>query len=162
MGHPVTRTELCRMCTPAEISQQPPEKVGGMLGELSIYACGRINLTDRNQNHFNDHKITLLSIQSICNTSAMSCPKCFSGHVNTSTPKGRKGKVFDRDCYIAEPEAGKDVKGIIVIISDAFGWNFVNNQILADHYATRGDFKVYLPDFMDGEYYDSCREIRQL
>jgi dienelactone hydrolase len=58
--------------------------------------------------------------------------------------------VFNRDCYIAEPEAGKEVKGIIVIISDAFGWQFVNNQIIADHYATRGDFKVYLPDFMDG------------
>jgi hypothetical protein len=80
----------------------------------------------------------------------MSCPNCFSGHVNQDTPKGREEKVFDRDCYIAEPGAGKEVKGIIVIISDAFGWQFVNNQIIADHYATRGDFKVYLPDFMDG------------
>lgn len=82
----------------------------------------------------------------------MSCPKCFSGHVNTNTPKGREEQVFKRDCYIAEPEAGQEVKGIIVIISDAFGWEFVNNQILADHYAARGDFKVYLPDFMDGKY----------
>ncbi|KIV99105.1 uncharacterized protein PV09_09202 [Verruconis gallopava] len=80
----------------------------------------------------------------------MSCPNCFSGHVNAATPKGREEKVFDRDCYIAEPGEGKAVKGIIVIISDAFGWQFVNNRILADHYATRGDFKVYLPDFMDG------------
>ena len=59
-------------------------------------------------------------------------------------------KVFERDCYIAEPEDGKKPAGIIVIISVAFGWEFVNNRILADHYAARGNFKVYLPDFMDG------------
>jgi dienelactone hydrolase len=87
----------------------------------------------------------------------MSCPNRFSGHVNQGTPKGREEKVFDRDCYIAEPAAGKEVKGIIVIIPDAFGWQFVNNRILADHYAARGDFKVYLPDFMDGKHAHNLR-----
>ena len=81
----------------------------------------------------------------------MSCPACFSGHANTSTPKGREDNIFDRPCYVAVPDEGSEVKGIVVIISDAFGWSFVNNRILADHYAARGGFKVYLPDFMDGE-----------
>ncbi|KUI69748.1 Protein AIM2 [Cytospora mali] len=45
---------------------------------------------------------------------------------------------------------GKTAKGIVVIIPDAFGIDFVNNKILADTYATKGDYKVYLPDFMLG------------
>jgi hypothetical protein len=31
-----------------------------------------------------------------------------------------------------------------------FGWVFVNNKLLADHYADKGDYRVYLPDFMAG------------
>lgn len=27
---------------------------------------------------------------------------------------------------------------------------FVNNKLLADHYASKGQYLVYLPDFMDG------------
>jgi hypothetical protein len=81
----------------------------------------------------------------------MSCPNCFSGHLNQGTPTGREEVIFGRNAYIAEPKSGTAAKGIIVIIPDAFGWQFVNNRILADHYAARGDFKVYLPDFMDGE-----------
>jgi dienelactone hydrolase len=79
----------------------------------------------------------------------MSCPACFAGHINDATPTGRIEKLHGRETYIAEPKSG-NTKGIIVIIPDAFGLQFVNNQLLADHYAARGDYKVYLPDFMDG------------
>lgn len=81
----------------------------------------------------------------------MSCPQCFSGHVNPGTPKGRITQVFGRKTYVAEPAEGKQPQGIIVIVPDAFGLPFVNNQILADHYAAAGQYLVYLPDFMDGE-----------
>jgi hypothetical protein len=40
--------------------------------------------------------------------------------------------------------------GIIIIVSDAFGMPFINNKLLADHYASQGQYLVYLPDFMDG------------
>lgn len=53
--------------------------------------------------------------------------------------------------YITEPPNGAAPKGIIVIIPDAFGLPFINNQILADNYASKGQFRVYLPDFMDGQ-----------
>lgn len=59
--------------------------------------------------------------------------------------------VYGRNTYIAQPEDNTvEIKGIIVMIPDAFGWEFVNNRLLADHYASQGSFKVYLPDFMDG------------
>jgi hypothetical protein len=81
----------------------------------------------------------------------MSCPQCFSGHINPGTPLGRIESVYGRQTYIAVPPGGKEPLGIIVIIPDAFGLPFVNNQILADHYASMGQYLVYLPDFMDGE-----------
>ncbi len=81
----------------------------------------------------------------------MSCPQCFSGHVNPGSPTGRWETVHGLRTYIAEPPAGKTTKAIIVIIPDAFGVDFVNNQILADHYASAADYLVYLPDFMDGK-----------
>ncbi|KAF5587105.1 dienelactone hydrolase family [Fusarium subglutinans] len=52
--------------------------------------------------------------------------------------------------YVALPPDNKLIKGIIVIVPDAFGWEFVNNRLLADQYTLNGDFLVYLPDFMDG------------
>jgi hypothetical protein len=39
-----------------------------------------------------------------------------------------------------------------MIIPDAFRVDFVNNQILADYYASAAQFLVYLPDFMDGKF----------
>jgi dienelactone hydrolase len=80
----------------------------------------------------------------------MSCPNCFAGHINPSTPTGHVTTLHGLDVYIAEPPENAEPKGIIVIIPDAFGWEFVNNRILADHYAQRGGFRVLLPDFMKG------------
>lgn len=80
----------------------------------------------------------------------MSCPHCFTGHVNPGTPTGQWETIHGLRTYVAKPAAGKGVLGIIVIVPDAFGVDFVNNQILADHYASAADFLVYLPDFMDG------------
>ena len=82
----------------------------------------------------------------------MSCPQCFSGHVNPGKPKGRIEEVYGRKTYIAEPPEGKQPKGIIGVVPDAFGLPFVNNQILADHYSAMGQYLVYLPDFMDGKW----------
>ena len=86
----------------------------------------------------------------------MSCPQCFTGHVNPGTPTGHWETVYGLRTYIAEPPASQKVLGIIVIIPDAFGVGFVNNQILADHYASATQFLVYLPDFMNGILNETC------
>jgi dienelactone hydrolase len=79
------------------------------------------------------------------------CPDCFAGHVHEGTAKGRTTKLYGLDVYVSEPPQGQAPKGIIVIMPDAYGWEFVNNRILADHYVEKGGYKVYLPDFMHGE-----------
>ncbi|MCJ1476743.1 hypothetical protein MMC13_005412 [Lambiella insularis] len=80
----------------------------------------------------------------------MSCPQCFTGHANPGTPTGCWDTVYGLRTYVAKPANGKEALGVIVIIPDAFGVDFVNNQILADHYASAAQFLVYLPDFMNG------------
>ncbi|KAM7185440.1 protein AIM2 [Naviculisporaceae sp. PSN 640] len=80
----------------------------------------------------------------------MSCPDCFQGSVHEDKPKGEVIKLHGLDTYVARPASGNTPKALIVIIPDAFGIDFVNNRLLADHYAAKGDFLVYLPDFMLG------------
>jgi hypothetical protein len=80
----------------------------------------------------------------------MACAACFSGTAREDdVPKGKIVDLHGRKTYVAEPEG--EAKGIIIFIPDAFGIEFVNNKILVDHYAAKGGFKVYLPDFMDGK-----------
>ncbi|GAB7347507.1 hypothetical protein MBLNU459_g4409t1 [Dothideomycetes sp. NU459] len=83
---------------------------------------------------------------------------CATGSLHTGTPTGRVDKVHGLNCYIAEPPSGTP-KGIVVIIPDIFGWELPNNRILADEYAKKGNFLVYLPDFMND--YDRNRDPRE-
>lgn len=80
----------------------------------------------------------------------MSCPDCFTGHQHHGTPKGYMINLHGLQTYVTEPPQGRAAMGIIVIIPDALGIDFVNNKLLADTYAAKGDYKVYLPDFMLG------------
>ncbi len=77
----------------------------------------------------------------------MACADCFAGHEHDGTPRGKSILFHGLDTYITEPADNHEVKGIIVIIPDAFGKDFKNNMLLADHYATKGSYRVYLPDF---------------
>ncbi|RMD44895.1 hypothetical protein DV735_g132, partial [Chaetothyriales sp. CBS 134920] len=86
----------------------------------------------------------------------MACPDCFSGFERTDAkPAGTETTVFGLPTYVAKAAGGSDnttaaaPKGIIVIIADLFGWQFVNNRLLADTYAAAG-YRVYVPDFMAG------------
>jgi hypothetical protein len=82
---------------------------------------------------------------------SMSCPDCFKGHAHDGAPTGKVEILHGLHTYIAEPSAGTQAEAIVIIVPDALGWEFVNNRLLADHYAVSGNFLVYLPDFMDGQ-----------
>ncbi len=81
--------------------------------------------------------------------SSMPCKDCISGTLHAGTPTGRVTTLHGLPTYVADPPSGSP-KGIIVIIPDAFGWEFTNNRVLADSYAKKGSFRVYIPDFMNG------------
>ncbi|KAM5356714.1 hypothetical protein ACJ41O_003360 [Fusarium nematophilum] len=80
----------------------------------------------------------------------MACPECFSGTLHEGETRGKIVKLHDLDVYSVEPTEGKAVNGVIVVIPDALGWEFPNIRLLADRYCDKGDFKVYVPDFMHG------------
>ena len=85
----------------------------------------------------------------------MSCEDCFRGSERADAkPTGAVTTLHKLPTYIAEaPHGGRaSAKGIIVIIPDAFGWEFVNNRLLVDEYARQGSFTVMMPDFMHGIY----------
>ncbi|KAH6956122.1 Alpha/Beta hydrolase protein [Fusarium avenaceum] len=81
----------------------------------------------------------------------MPCADCYRGHDHLGPVYGREAKLHGHDVYIAEPQT-KPVSqtGLIVVLSDAFGWDTINLRGVADRYAERTGCKVYLPDFMHG------------
>lgn len=81
----------------------------------------------------------------------MSCPACFRGNVHDGQPKGEVSHLHGLPTYISRPPNDNPSRGIVVVIPDAFGWEFGNNRLLADTYAEKGNFTVYLPDFMNGK-----------
>lgn len=78
------------------------------------------------------------------------CKDCVSGSLHEGALAGRVETVHGVPTYISEPEDPTSSKGIIVLITDAFGWELPNSRILCDHYAKKGGFKVLMPDLMDG------------
>ncbi|KAI0465851.1 dienelactone hydrolase family protein [Xylaria cf. heliscus] len=80
----------------------------------------------------------------------MSCPACFAGGVHDGTPTGTVTKMHGLDVYVAEPASGNPAEGIIVLIPDIFGWEFVNIRLMADSFAKKKDYRVYVPEFMNG------------
>lgn len=84
--------------------------------------------------------------------SSAPCPDCFMGSEHLGTPTGSTAVIHGLPTYVAEPENGATPKGIIIFITDAFGWDFVNCRLLCDKYAKKGGFLVYCPDFMLGTF----------
>jgi hypothetical protein len=69
---------------------------------------------------------------------------CATGSLHSGTPTGRTEKVHGLDCYVAEAPNGSPA-GVVVIIPDAFGIALINNRVLADAYAKKGNFTVVSP-----------------
>jgi len=78
-----------------------------------------------------------------------SCVACASGSKHAVDLKGEVKTVHDLNTYVAKPPGDAAPTKAIVIIPDAYGWEFSNNRSLADKLAAEG-FLVYLPDFMNG------------
>lgn len=72
---------------------------------------------------------------------------CLTGFQWSGTPTGHVGKLAGNQTYIT----GTNKHAAILLIHDAFGWEFPNVRLLADHFAREADATVYVPDFFGGE-----------
>ncbi|KAK9238299.1 dienelactone hydrolase [Lipomyces kononenkoae] len=79
-------------------------------------------------------------------SSSLPCRDCTTGTLHTGTPEGSCKKLFGLDTYVSP--IPKDPKGVILYITDIFGWELPNARLLADAYAKEGNFVVYVPNFM--------------
>ena len=78
------------------------------------------------------------------------CIDCITGSLHEGTPKGTISTIAKLPTYIAKPVNTRGKPGVIVIITDVFGWDFINNRLLADEYAEASGRTIYVPDFMFG------------
>lgn len=78
------------------------------------------------------------------------CPDCVSGTLNSESPTGSEATVHGLPTNVAHPDG--QPKGLIVIVSDAFGMKFVNGKLLADQQDKKEGYLVYIPECINGEW----------
>ncbi|KAL0255015.1 hypothetical protein SLS55_009542 [Diplodia seriata] len=74
---------------------------------------------------------------------------CTTGFKHEGASAGKIEKVAGISTYLAYPE-NKSTENAILILTDIFGHEFVNVQLLADQFAANGYFAV-IPDLFNGD-----------
>ncbi|KAI9843318.1 MAG: hypothetical protein M1838_002689 [Thelocarpon superellum] len=82
--------------------------------------------------------------------SAPACKDCVSGFKHSGTPVGIETSLHGYDAYVSKPPSGQAAKALIVLIPDGFGWKFPNMRVVADTFAAKGGYLVYVPDVFNG------------
>jgi hypothetical protein len=67
---------------------------------------------------------------------------CLQGFEWEGTPTGKESTLANNKAYVT----GSNPDVAIMVITDLFGWTFVNERLLSDHYANGVDATVYMPD----------------
>lgn len=74
------------------------------------------------------------------------CPDCFTSTIHTAKPVGHLEIIHDVPVYITRGTASSN--STIIFLTDGFGFNLVNNKLLADQYASRTGLRVLMPKFL--------------
>ncbi|KAL7961269.1 hypothetical protein V8C34DRAFT_302374 [Trichoderma compactum] len=72
------------------------------------------------------------------------------GPSTRGTPKGKEETIHNVLTYVATPETGATSNSKIIFITDVFGFNLVNNKLLADKYAAATGCVVLVPSVIPG------------
>jgi len=81
------------------------------------------------------------------------CDDCFKGVTHEGTPKGKWEKIGGIDCYVGIPsdhDVGYPEDKALLFLSDIYGPQFVNNQLIVDSFAANG-ILTYGIDFFFGD-----------
>ncbi|KAI0046931.1 alpha/beta-hydrolase [Auriscalpium vulgare] len=78
------------------------------------------------------------------------CADCFKGVRHEGTPEGKWETIAGVETYVGTPEVDYPKDKVVLFLSDGFGITLLNNQLLVDDFARNG-FKVYAPDFFNGD-----------
>ncbi|KAF5023723.1 hypothetical protein F66182_4227 [Fusarium sp. NRRL 66182] len=81
----------------------------------------------------------------------MSCPDCYKGFIHDfAHPVGREEVLYGIRTYVAGTVDQQASTSTIIVITDVFGLNIVNNKLLADFLATETGCRVLVPDVIPG------------
>jgi len=78
------------------------------------------------------------------------CKDCVKGVTHEGTPNGKWEKIGGVDAYVATPTGEYPQNKAILFLSDAFGPQLHNNQLLADDFAANG-LKTIVLDYFNGD-----------
>jgi hypothetical protein len=67
---------------------------------------------------------------------------CLQGFEWDGTPNGKESTLANNKAYVT----GSNPDVAIMVIADLFGWTFINERLLSDHYAKEADATVFMPD----------------
>jgi carboxymethylenebutenolidase len=74
------------------------------------------------------------------------CEHCVQGHTLQGTPSG----TFQGSAYLHPAPTGSSTKRAVVVLTDIFGLNLVNNKLITDEYSKRLECDVWCPDIFEG------------
>ncbi|KIX92447.1 uncharacterized protein Z520_11767 [Fonsecaea multimorphosa CBS 102226] len=75
--------------------------------------------------------------------------ECIKGTIHEGQPQGTEEEIHGLNTYVVGNR--NNPRAILVVYSDIFGLLLPNNKLIADAYATSGQYLVYLPDFFKGD-----------
>ncbi|GLB43347.1 putative dienelactone hydrolase family protein [Lyophyllum shimeji] len=78
------------------------------------------------------------------------CKACISGVTHEGTPQGKWEEIGDVNSYVATPTIDYPKDKVVLFLTDVFGPQFLNNQLLADDFARNG-FRTIIPDYLNSD-----------
>ncbi|KAG5721839.1 Protein AIM2, partial [Termitomyces sp. T112] len=75
------------------------------------------------------------------------CKDCVSGVVHEGTPEGKWEQIGGVNSYIATPTIEYPKDKVVLLLTDVFGPQLINSQLLADSFAKNG-FMTIVPDYL--------------
>ncbi|KAF5332150.1 hypothetical protein D9611_008178 [Ephemerocybe angulata] len=79
------------------------------------------------------------------------CADCVKGFVHEGTPQGKVEEIGGVPSYVTIPSEGEYPKDTVVLfLSDIYGYELINSQLLADDFARNG-WKTVIPGYLNGD-----------
>jgi len=78
------------------------------------------------------------------------CADCFKGVRHEGEPDGKFETIANIRSYVAVPEGEYDKSVVLLYLTDAFGIDLSNNQLLISDFAKNG-FRTVAPDLFNGD-----------
>ncbi|THU88607.1 dienelactone hydrolase endo-1,3,1,4-beta-D-glucanase [Dendrothele bispora CBS 962.96] len=78
------------------------------------------------------------------------CEDCVKGVVHEGTPQGKWEEIGGVNCYVGTPTENYAKDKALLYLSDVFGPQLINAQLLVDSFAANG-IKTIAPDYLNGD-----------